>query len=341
MSVKAYAAMNQGAALVAFDYVTGDLEPWEVEVSVSCCALCHGDLHLIDNTWGISGYPLVPGHEIVGTVTAKGSEVAAFETGQRVGIGLQVGACLDCEWCRRGKETCCPDLRLIGPGCHGGFAERMRADSRFVYPLPDELSDQEAAPLLCAGIAVYAPLRRYVRAPMRVGIIGMGGLGHLALQFARALGCEVTLFSTSAEKAADARRLGADQMVVVGDSKDLEPHAGSQDLILCTVDAALDWAAYLNVLRPEGVLCFVGIPDAISIPGMPLVFGRKTVTSSLLGNRSEFIDMLNLAARRGIKPLVQCLPMAEVNTAVERLRSNRQRYRIVLENVRNGDGQGR
>lgn len=321
-----------GGALDPFDFEAGDLGPWEAEVAVSCCALCHGDLHLIDNSWGISNYPLVPGHEVVGTIAAKGANVANLELGQRVGVGLQIGACLDCEWCRRGKETCCPNMCLIGPGSHGAFADRVRADARFVYPIPDALDSRHAAPLLCAGIAVYAALKRHVEAPMRVGVIGMGGLGHLALQFANALGCEVTLFSTSADKEEDARRLGAHDVVVVHEPENLAAKAGSQDFLLCTVDAQLDWAAYLNVLRPEGTLCFVGIPETVSIPALPLVFGRKTITSSLMGNRADFIDMLALAARRRIEPMVEPMPMAQINSALDRLRNNQQRYRIVLHN---------
>jgi uncharacterized zinc-type alcohol dehydrogenase-like protein len=332
MAIRCYAALEANAPLREFEYEPSEIGPWDIKVSVDFCGLCHGDLHFIDNSWGISQYPMVPGHEIVGTVKSAGSSVTNVAIGQRVGIGLQVGACLECEWCLRGKETCCPNMRLIGLGQHGGFADVLHVDSRFAYPIPDNLDSEAAAPLLCAGATVFAPLRRHAGVSTRVGIIGIGGLGHLALQFARALGCEVTAFSSTKEKEEYAKALGAHRFVLVDDPGRLQDHAGTLDLILSTVDTEIDWMAYLGVLRPEGKFCLLGIPETVSVPALPLVLGRKSIITNLLANRSEMKEMLDLSSRFGIHATCESLPMAEVNTAIERVRRNDQRFRIVVHN---------
>lgn len=206
MKISAYAAHEEKGSLHSFEYETLALAPDEVEVMVSHCGICHSDVHLVDNDWGVSDFPLVPGHEVIGTVAALGSAVSEFKVGQRVGIGWQCGSCLECDDCRRGEENLCSKSQPVAVGHYGGFADRVRSNARFVFPIPDALSSENAAPLLCGGITVYSPFRHYdVKPYMKVGVIGIGGLGHLALQFARAFGCEVTAFSHDPSKEKEAR----------------------------------------------------------------------------------------------------------------------------------------
>ena len=230
----------------------------DVDVKVSHCGICHSDVHLIDNDWGISHYPLVPGHEIVGTVAATGEAVEQLNIGERVGVGWQSGSCLRCEWCLNGYENLCRSKVLTCVRRHGGFADFVRTDSRFTFSIPESLGSAGAAPLLCAGVTVYAPMRRYgVRPHHHVGVIGIGGLGHLALQFAHAMGCEVTAFSTNPEKKDDAAAFGADHFVMSRDPSQMRNAAQTLDFILSTATAPLPWTAYVEALRPNGTLTIV------------------------------------------------------------------------------------
>ncbi|MEE9171052.1 MAG: NAD(P)-dependent alcohol dehydrogenase [bacterium] len=333
MSINCYAALGAKKPLEKFQYEPKELGPSDVEVAISHCGLCYSDVHLVDDDLGISAYPLVPGHEIIGTVTVVGSNVGSYSEGQRVGVGVQVGSCMACEACLRGEQTCCPELQGIGLGVYGGFAETIRVDSRFAYPIPEGLDSENAAPLLCGGATVFSPLHQYVKPTMRVGVIGIGGLGHLALQYANAFGCEVTAFSSTPAKEEEARTLGAHHFIVTGNSDGLEKAANSLDFILFTSHAELDWTAFLNILRPRGKLCFVGFPPgAIGIPGFPLIFGQKSVVGSLIGDCSTNIEMLRFSAQHGIKAQTELLPMTEINQAFDKLRENRVRYRMVLNN---------
>lgn len=334
MTINAYAALAAKNPLERFQYDPEELGPDDVEVTITHCGICHSDVHLIDDDWEMSTYPLVPGHEIVGTINALGSNVAHLESGQRVGIGWQRSACLSCEWCICGQENLCPEQQAICAGHYGGFAESIRTDSRFVFPVPENLASENVGPLLCGGITVYSPLRRYhVEPQMKVGVIGIGGLGHLALQFARAFGCEVTAFSTTSTKEAEAREFGAHRFICSRESAALEQAANSLDFVLNTVYADLEWATYLDILRPNGKLCTVGASVApISIPTFPLVVGQKTVCGSVIGGRTMIQEMLEFAARHDIQAKTEVLPMAEVNTALQRVRNNLARYRLVLRN---------
>ena len=214
MTIHAHAAMAPRQTLNPFQYEPAGLGPWDVEVAITHCGICHSDIHLIDNDWGISSYPLVPGHEIIGTVEDAGAEVKHLKKGQRVGVGWQRGSCLVCEQCLKGNENLCPENRATCVGNHGGFAERIRVDSRFAFPIPDALASENAAPLLCGGATVYSPLKNYGVVPsMRIGVIGIGGLGHLALQFANAFGCEVTAFSSTPDKEKEAGLFGAHRFI--------------------------------------------------------------------------------------------------------------------------------
>lgn len=329
--VDAYAAPEAGAALSPFDYEPGPLGPNDVRIQITHCGICHSDLHLIDNDWMSSKYPLIPGHEIVGTVAEKGALVGHLELGQRVGVGWQCGSCLRCEWCERGDENLCADIEETCVGRHGGFAESVQVDGHFAFAIPEALSSEVAAPLLCGGITVYSPLRRHARPQSRVGVIGIGGLGHLALRFARALGCEVTAFSSTAAKEEEARAHGAHHFVSSVDDAALKAQRESLDLIISTVNHSLNWKRYISALRPNGVLSFVGaLAEPVSVPTGMLMARRRTITSSPIGGRAAMREMLDFAARHGVGAQVETLPMSDVNSALERLRRNDVRYRFVL-----------
>jgi alcohol/geraniol dehydrogenase (NADP+) len=331
-TVAAYAAITRGASLTPYRYAPKPLGPMDVEVQITHCGMCHTDLHLINDDAGISAYPLVPGHEIVGTVTGLGAAVSALTAGQRVGIGWLAGADLSCEQCTAGLDNLCANGQPTCLGREGGYATHVRVDSRFAFPIPDGLRSEHAAPLLCAGITVFAPLLRHgIGGNSRLGVIGIGGLGHLALQYGRALGCHVTAFSSSADKEEEARAFGADAFIDTSRNGALEQCVNTCDFILSTATADLPWAAYLNALRPGGQLCVVGVPNSeMQVNALQLIFGQKSVTSSIIGSRSEIRSMLEFSARHAIAPQVELFPMAEANTALARLRKNEVRYRAVL-----------
>jgi uncharacterized zinc-type alcohol dehydrogenase-like protein len=332
--IQGYAVHAAGAELLPFKYDPGELNPYDVEVRVTHCGVCHSDAHLIDNDWGTSQYPLIPGHEIVGTVSAIGSAVLGFTIGERVGIGWQSNSCGRCEWCRKGEENLCAQAQPTCVHRHGGFAEAVRVNARFAVRLPEALDSETTAPLLCAGITVYSPLRTLGINPYsRVGVIGVGGLGHLALQFARVFGAEVTAFSTSAAKEKDALELGAHHFVNSRESKSVNGLAGSFDLIISTINADLDWAAFVNTLRPHGTLCFVGAPaKPVALPAFPLISVARSVCGSNTGSPARISEMLDVAARHGVKAKVEKFKMADANAAVKRLRKSQVRYRAVLGN---------
>jgi len=333
MTIKSYAATQAKSALTAHTYQEKSLSPHEVRVKVSHCGVCHSDVHLIDNDWGFSSYPLVAGHEVIGTVEALGTAVTHLRAGQRVGIGWASGACMECEYCVRGDDNLCAKSQATAVGRPGGFGEALIVDGRFAFPIPDQLTSENAAPLLCGGITVYAPLRVFGVTPsMKVGVVGIGGLGHLALQFARAWGCEVTAFSSSADKAAEAQAFGAHHFVSSVDQAAMESHKSSLDFILSTVHADLDWNTYLNLLRPDGKLCFVGVPQSqIQIAAFGLIAGRRSICGNPTGSRHQIQEMLEFAARHGIEAKTEVLPMSEINQALDRVRSNKARYRMVLK----------
>jgi uncharacterized zinc-type alcohol dehydrogenase-like protein len=305
-----------------------------VEIAITHCGICHSDLHLISNDWGISQYPFIPGHEIVGSVAAVGDEVRSLEVDQRVGLGWQSNSCGECEWCSRGMENLCPKAEGTCVHRHGGYAERVRANARFVIQIPEALESECAAPLLCGGITVYNPLRTYgVNPSSRVGIVGIGGLGHIAIQFARVFGAEVTAFSTSAGKEEEVRALGAHRFVNSRESKALKEVAGSLDFILSTVNADQDWGTYVQALRPTGTLCFVGVPPSpVAVHAFPLISGLRSITGNPTGSPYRIREMLDVAARHGVKAQTERFPMARANEAIEKVKKNKVRYRAVLAN---------
>jgi uncharacterized zinc-type alcohol dehydrogenase-like protein len=306
----------------------------EVEIGISHCGICHSDIHLISNDWGMSQYPFIPGHEIIGTATAVGSQVHSLKTGQRVGLGWQSNSCGGCEWCTRGLENLCPQSEATCVHRHGGYANRVRANSRFVVAIPDALPSEQAAPLLCAGITVYNPIRDHgINPSSRVGVVGIGGLGHLAIQFARVFGAQVTAFSTSTAKEEEARGLGAHHFVNTRESKAMKEAAGTQDFILNTANADQDWGVYIQALRPTGTLCFVGVPPSpVSLHAFPMIAGIRSVTGSPIGSPNRLREMLDVAARHGVKATTESFPMAKANEAIEKVKKNKVRYRAVLTN---------
>jgi uncharacterized zinc-type alcohol dehydrogenase-like protein len=320
--------------LQRFEYDPGPLGPHEVEVAVECCGICHSDIHVIDNDWMSSVYPLVPGHEVVGKITRAGERVSYVKVGQRVGIGWQCSSCGTCEWCGKGEEPLCSQNQATCVGHHGGFAQTVRANERLAFPLPERMKSENAAPLLCGGITVYSPLRLYgVQPPHKVGVVGIGGLGHLAVQFANAMGCEVTAFSTSAGKADEARRLGAREFVVNTDPAGLKAQTGKLDFILVTAFAPLDWSAYLAVLRPHGKLCFVGaVSQPLTVSAFDLLMGYKSMCGSIIGGRTLMTEMLDFAARNDVQAMTEVMPMDRCNDAIAKVRNNTARYRMVLKN---------
>ncbi len=320
MRFNAHAASRAGAKLRPFAYEPGPLGPEDVEVAVTHCGICHSDVHLVDGDWG-NVFPCVPGHEIVGTVTAG----AGHSPGTRVGIGWQRSSCGACEYCRAGEDELCPASQATCMHHFGGFADCIRVNHRFAIPVPAELPSETAAPLLCGGITVYSPLIRHAHAGSRVGVIGIGGLGHLGLQLAKALGCEVWAFSRRADKEADARRFGADHFVTGA------PPRGTLDLVLNTAPAVPDLGAFMAALRPRGVFCQLGAAaDPLPVAAMDLIGGRKTVCGSAIGSPGAIRAMLALAAARGISALTESAPMTEANAALDRTRKNLARYRMVL-----------
>lgn len=332
--IRGYATHAAGAELLAYRYDAGELGADEVEIRISHCGICRSDIHLMDNDWGISKYPFVPGHEIIGSVTAAGGAVQHIKPGERVGVGWQAGSCGHCEWCRGGRENLCLQAQPTCVHRNGGFAEAVKVPARFAIPIPPALESENAAPLLCAGITVYTPLRTYGVSPAsRVGVVGIGGLGHLALQFARVFGAEVTAFSSSPAKEAEARALGAHHFCNARESKNLKALSGSLDLIVSTVDADQDWAALVGTLRPAGVLCLVGAPARpLPIPPAMLVTAGKAIAGSNTGSPMAIAEMLDVAARHGVTAQTENFPMSRVNEAVGKVRKGSVRYRAVLAN---------
>jgi len=323
-----------GAHLLPYKYDPGELRPDEVEVKISHCGVCHSDVHLIDNDWGISKYPFIPGHEIVGRVTAAGGSVESIQVGERVGIGWQADSCGVCEWCRKGEEHLCAKSQPTCVGRNGGYADAIRVNWRFAIPVPEALESENVAPLLCGGITVYAPIRNHgVRPASRVGIIGIGGLGHMGLQFAKAFGAEVTAFSTSKSKEAEARALGAHHFVNTRETGAMKKLGGSFDFLLSTVNADQDWGGYVNALRPKGSLCVVGVPPSpMALQAFVLVGGQKSVAGSPTGSPSDIAEMLDVAARHGVKAVTERFAMDKANEAVAKVKKNQVRYRAVLAN---------
>ncbi len=330
----AWAAADRGAKLQPFDYSPGPLGPEQVQIRIENCGICHSDLSMIDNEWSTSVFPLVPGHEAIGIVEAVGDFAKGVQVGDRVGLGWFAGSCMHCRPCLSGRHNLCATAEQTIVGRHGGFADRVRCHWSWALKLPEGVDPKKAGPLFCGGITVFGPIADFgVKPTHRVGVIGIGGLGHLALQFLSKWGCHVTAFTSSDSKSAEAKVLGANDVLNSRDSTAMESAAGSFDFILSTVNVPLDWNAYLNLLAPDGRLHFVGaVLEPVAVPAFALIMGRKRVSGSPLGSPATVLDMLDFCARHGIAPQTETFAMADVNDALEHLKAGKARYRIVLEN---------
>ncbi|WP_442918166.1 NADPH-dependent aldehyde reductase Ahr [Magnetococcus sp. PR-3] len=331
--IRAYAAMEAKQALVPFDYDPGQLGAHEVEIAVRYCGICHSDVSMLDNDWGISQYPLVPGHEVVGEISAIGDHVKHLKLGQKVGLGWHAGYCQHCSPCVSGDHNLCGEAQGTIVAHHGGFADRVRAQATSVVPLPEGLDMSVAGPLFCGGVTVFNPLVQYdVKPTDRVAVIGIGGLGHMAVQFLNAWGCEVTAFTSSDAKREEALELGAHQTLNSRDGEALAEAAGRFDLILSTVNVSLDWNAYIGTLKPKGRLHLLGaVLEPLQLNLFPMLMGQRSVSASPVGSPSTIAKMLSFAAHHKLAPQVEIFPMAQVNEAIAHLKAGKARYRIVLQ----------
>jgi uncharacterized zinc-type alcohol dehydrogenase-like protein len=331
--IHAWAATTAGGICEPFTYDPGALKPDEVEIAVEHCGICHSDLSMLDNHWGMSRYPLIPGHEAVGRIVDLGDQVTGLSRGQRVGVGWMAHSCMHCPTCLSGEHHLCAQSQGTIVGRHGGFADRLRCHWAWALPLPEGLDASAAGPLMCGGITVFSPLLIHSITPTaRVGVVGIGGLGHLALQFLRAWGCEVTAFTSSESKRAEAQALGAHRVVASNDRRALRAIRGSLDLIISTVNVTLDWSGLLATLAPKGRLHIVGaVLEPMQINAMDLIGGQKGISGSPIGSPTALATMLDFAARHQILPQVEHFPMSQVNAALDHLRAGKARYRVVLD----------
>ena len=330
--INAYAVFEPGGELKPFEYDPGPLLDDQVEISVEHCGICHSDLSMLNNEWGMTQYPFVPGHEIVGKIVSVGSKVKSLKVGQTVGLGWHSSYCMSCSACHGGDHNLCHTAEGTIIGRHGGFADKVRADASSVVPLPQNLDERAVAPLLCAGVTVFNPLLELdIKPTDTVGVIGIGGLGHLALQFLKAWGCEVWAFTSSASKKQEALELGAHYTADSTNKAELKSLAGKFDLVISTVNIKLDWNQYLNTLAPKGKLHFVGATlEPLAVNVFSMMGQQRSVSSSPVGSPRALKSMLSFATRHEILPKVETFRFEQVNEAMERLKSGKAHYRIVL-----------
>jgi alcohol dehydrogenase (NADP+) len=314
----------------------------DVAFDIHFSGICHSDIHTVRGEWGRAKYPIVPGHEIAGVVTAAGAEVTKFKVGDRVGVGCFVDSCRECDNCRAGIEQYCTETGMVGTynavdrdgeRTQGGYSGAIVVDENYVLRIPDALPLEAAAPLLCAGITTYSPLRHWNAGPgSRVAVIGLGGLGHLAVKIAKAMGAEVTVLSQSLKKMEDGLRLGADAYFATSDSETFSQLKGSFDLILNTVSANIDLVAMLSLLRTDGTLVELGMPEnPMSVPAGALVGGRRSISGSLIGGIAETQEMLDFCAEHGVQPEIEIIEPGYINEAYERVVASDVRYRFVID----------
>ncbi|MEE1666707.1 NAD(P)-dependent alcohol dehydrogenase [Streptomyces sp. NPDC003328] len=340
-TVAAYAAPAAKAPLERTTIERREVGEFDVLIDIKFAGICHSDIHQAREGWGDAIFPMVPGHEIAGIVSAVGSGVTKFKVGDRVGVGCMVDSCRECENCRAGLEQYCLKgnvgtynaLDKNGEPTYGGYSEKIVVDENFTVRIPDGLSLDVAAPLLCAGITTYSPLRHWNAGPgKKVAVLGMGGLGHMAVKIAHAMGAEVTVLSQSLRKKDDGLKLGADHYHATSDPTTFEQLRGSFDLIVSTVSAPLDFGAFLSLLRPDGALVNVGAPEEpISFNLFSLISGRKTLAGSAIGGIRETQEMLDFCAEHGIGAEIELIGASEINDAYERVLSSDVRYRFVID----------
>ena len=310
----------------------GPLGDEEVEVAVEHCGLCHSDLSVLKNEWGISQYPAILGHEVVGRVAAVGANARGLAIGQRVGVGWNAASCMHCRRCMSGSHHLCPQVQPTIIGHRGGFASHIRAHWAWTIPLPETLNFPDAGPLLCGGITVFAPLAMHAKPTDRVGIVGIGGLGHMAVKFAAAYGCDVTAFTSSEGKFDEARGFGADHVVSSRDSSAIQKLRSSFDLLISTVNVPIDWNAIIGTLAPNGRLHVVGaVLEPIPVAAFSLILQQRSISGSPSGSPVAIETMLEFASRHNVAPQTEHFPMSSINEAFARLESGKARYRIVLD----------
>jgi uncharacterized zinc-type alcohol dehydrogenase-like protein len=331
--IHGWAAHSAKQKLELYSFDAGELQPEDVEIAVEHCGICHSDLSMLNNDWGISQFPVILGHEAVGRVVAIGEQVKGLRIGQRVGVGWNSGSCMHCHECLTGQHNLCLDALPTIAGHQGGFADKIRSHWLWAIPLPDTLDITSAGPLLCGGITVFSPLLTFdIKPTYSIGIVGIGGLGHMAVKFAKAWGCEVTAFTSSEYKADEARNFGAHHIVSSRDSDALRKIANSLDMLIVTVNVPLDWSALLKTLKPNGRMHVVGaVLEAIPVSAFDLIMGQKSISGSPTGDPTAIATMLEFAARHQIAPQVEHFPMSQVNDALEHLAAGKARYRIVLD----------
>jgi uncharacterized zinc-type alcohol dehydrogenase-like protein len=342
IQAKGYAAQSATEPLQPYTFERRDLRPHDVQLEILYCGVCHSDLHTVRSEWGPSAYPCVPGHEIIGRVINVGEHVTKFKAGDYAGIGCLVDSCQECSNCKQGLEQYCekgatftynsPD-RVDGTNTLGGYSNTIIAKDEFVLLVSDRLPLEGVAPLLCAGITTYSPLRHWnVGKDHKVGILGLGGLGHMAVKFAASFGAEVTMLSTSPSKEADAKRLGAHRFALTKDPEQLKDLHNYFDFIIDTVSAPHDYNFYLNMLKTDGVMICVGAPpEPTQILGFNLIFNRRSIGGSLIGGLPETQEMLDYCAEHNITSDVEVIPISEINNAYERMLKGDVRYRFVID----------
>ena len=344
-STRAFSAASENSSLEPATIDRRETTEHDVQIEILYCGVCHSDLHQTRNEWrnfSPTRYPCVPGHEIVGRVTKVGSAVTRFEAGDIAAVGCMVDSCGTCAACKNHDEVYCeksatftynsPDLH-DGSYTLGGYAEAIVVNERFALTVPASLDLAGVAPLLCAGITTYSPLRHWKVGPgQKVGVVGLGGLGHMAVKFAKAFGAEVVLFTTSPHKVEDALRLGASQVVISKDASQMTPHTGTFDFILDTVSAEHDVNAFLGLLKREGTLCLVGAPEKpLAVASFALLFGRKRLSGSAIGGTEETQEMLDFCGKHGITSDIELIPIQRINEAYDRLLKSDVKYRFVID----------
>lgn len=331
--IRAYAVHAPNTPAERYDYDAGALKSDEVEIKVHYCGICHSDLSMMDNEWGMSQYPLVAGHEIIGEIVRLGSETKGLQIGQMVGVGWTAESCQHCDPCIGGKHHVCASA-VPTVARMGGFADKVRAQWQWVIPMPAGIDYAKAGPLLCGGITVFQPLLQHnIQANHKVGVIGVGGLGHMALGLFNAWGCEVTAFSSNPSKYDEIRALGAHHILDSTNPESFAAAKGTLDLIVATVNVPLDWNAYMTLLKPEGKLHMVGaVLKPLDIRAFSLITGAKSVSGSPTGAPIHLRTMMEFAARKQIAPVVQEFPMSQINDAIRHVHDGKARYRVVLKN---------
>ncbi|KUI26512.1 NAD(P)-dependent alcohol dehydrogenase [Mycobacterium sp. GA-2829] len=341
-SVSAYAAFSATEPLKETTITRREVGPHDVAFDIHFSGICHSDIHTVKGEWGRSQYPIVPGHEIAGIVTAVGSDVTRYQVGDRVGVGCFVDSCRECENCRAGLEQYCTGTGMVGTYAavgrdgertQGGYSGAIVVDENYVLRIPDAVALDAAAPLLCAGITTYSPLRHWNAGPgSKVAVIGLGGLGHLAVKLAKAMGAEVTVLSQSLKKMEDGLRLGADAYYATSDEQTFTELRGAFDLILNTVSANIDMGAYLSLLRVDGTLVELGLPEnPMTVPAHGLIGGRRSIAGSLIGGIAETQEMLDFCAEHGVVPEIEVIQPDYINEAYERVLASDVRYRFVID----------